>query len=51
MYAYYLLVERDEEKAQKELKLFDKIKKTSPNTGEIKGEEEMLELITKISHK
>lgn len=45
MYAYYLLVEKDEEKAQKELKVFNKIKKTSPNTGEIKGEEEMLEFI------
>lgn len=45
MYAYYLLVEKDEKKAQKELKLFDKIKKTSPNTGEIKGEEEMLGII------
>lgn len=45
MYAYYLLVEKDEEKAQKELKLFDKIKKTSPNTGEIKGEEEMLGIV------
>lgn len=50
MYAYYLLVEKDEEKAQKEFKLFQKIRKTSPNTGEIKDEEEMIEWIKSIKN-
>lgn len=47
MYAYYLLVEKDKEKAQKELKAFYKIKKTSMDVG-VKGEEEMLEMVDAI---
>ena len=46
MYAYYLLVEKDNEKAEKELKLFNRIKKTSPNIGEIESEEELLDLLS-----
>lgn len=46
MYAYYLLVEKDNEKAERELKLFHRIKKTSPNIGEIESEAELLDLLS-----
>lgn len=45
MYAYYLLVEKDNEKAKKELKMFNRIKKTYPYKADIESEEEMIELL------
>lgn len=45
MYAYYLLVEKDNIKAEKELEKFNRIKKKYPYKGDIESEEELIELI------
>ncbi|MDF2473598.1 MAG: hypothetical protein K0R21_1380 [Anaerocolumna sp.] len=45
LYAYALLVENNEKKAQKELAAFEKIVKTSPYKADIESEKEMIALI------
>lgn len=45
MYGYYLLVEKDSKKAEKELALFGKLKKTYPNKGDLACEEEFIDKI------
>jgi hypothetical protein len=45
LYAYALLVEKNEKKAQKELAAFEKIVKTSPFKADIESEKEMIALI------
>lgn len=42
MYAYYHLVQKDSEKAEKELQAFEKIKKTYPYKADLEMEEELL---------
>lgn len=46
-YAYALLAEKDEEKAQKLLQQFEKVAKTYPYPREIEGERELLAFVTK----
>lgn len=45
MYAYYTLMEKDTDKAKKELHKFNKIKKTHPYKGDIAMEEELLGIV------
>ena len=47
MYAYYLLVEKNNVMAEKELKLFNRTKKTYPYKADIESEEELIEIVTK----
>lgn len=42
MYAYYTLMEKDTDKAEKELQKFNKIKKTSPYKADVETEEELI---------
>ena len=46
-YAYALLVEKDEKKAEDWLKLFEKVAKTYPYPRDIEGERELIALVTK----
>lgn len=48
MYAYYMLVEKDEKKAAKELKAFNSIKKTHPYKGDIDSEKELLGIVGEL---
>ena len=45
MYAYYLLIEKDEAKALKEKNYFEKMCPRYPDLGEIKSERKLMELI------
>ena len=45
MYAYYLLIEKDEAKALEEKKCFEKISPRYPDLGEIKSESKLMEYI------
>ncbi|MGG7177467.1 M50 family metallopeptidase [Clostridium paraputrificum] len=51
MYAYYLIIERNMDKANKLLKEFEALKKTYPSKGEIANEVEVMEFVRKISLK
>ena len=47
-YAYALLCEKDEKKAEKKLEMFHRIEKTYPNTSDIESEMELIEVIQDV---
>lgn len=47
MYAYYLFIEQDEEKAEKQLVAFEKASRFYPHECEVKGERELLSYVQK----
>ena len=47
-YAYALLCEKDEKKADKKLEVFHRIEKTYPNTSDIESEMELIEVIQDV---